>query len=113
MIRKENAKTRLVNVGEKMYGEHVNRNILIFGNRFDFPIINAVYQITKFNFSYPTPTGGYIGQTYDGWKFGADIKQQFQGLATGDVVYFSKFEYKIKGKKGTYRMDQTVVITIL
>ena len=77
---------------------------------FDFDL---EYEITKFNFSYPTPTGGYIGQTYDGWKFSADIKQQFQGLATGDVVYFSKFEYKIKGKKGTYRMDQTVVITIL
>jgi hypothetical protein len=79
---------------------------------FDFDL---AYEITKFNFSYPTPTGSYITQSFNSGKFGADIKQQFEGLATGDVVYFSKFEYKIKGKKGTYRMstDQPIVITIL
>tara|TARA_B100001250_G_scaffold413066_1_gene445993 strand:+ start:137 stop:1729 length:1593 start_codon:yes stop_codon:yes gene_type:complete len=77
---------------------------------FDFDL---KFEITSFTYSYPTNTGAYKSQSYEGWKF-KDIKAQFNGLKPGQKVYFEDFEYRIKGSKSKPdKIRESLVITIL
>ena len=77
---------------------------------FDFDL---KYEITSFNYSYPTNTGAMKTQRYEGWKFGT-IRAQFDGLKSGQKVIFDDFEYKLKGQtEKPDKMYETLVITIL
>ena len=79
-------------------------------DNFDFDL---KYEITSFNFSYPTNTGSMITASYKGWKFD-QIKAQFNGLKPGQKVIFDEFEFKVKGSKNKPRkLYESVVITIL
>ena len=79
-------------------------------DNFDFDL---KFEITSFDYSYPTNTGAFKTQTYEGWRF-SDIKSQFNGLKSGQKVIFDNFEYKIKGsKEKPDKMYESLVITIL
>tara|TARA_Y100000994_G_scaffold230682_1_gene216563 strand:+ start:179 stop:1825 length:1647 start_codon:yes stop_codon:yes gene_type:complete len=79
-------------------------------DNFDFDL---KYEITSFDFSYPTNTGSMITASYKGWKFD-QIKAQFTGLKPGQKVIFDNFEFKVKGSKNKPRkLYESVVITIL
>ena len=77
---------------------------------FDFAL---KFEITSFDYSYPTNTGAMKTQSYKGWKF-QEIQSQFNGLKPGQKVIFDNFEYKIKGSKNKPdKMYESLVITIL
>jgi hypothetical protein len=78
---------------------------------FDFELS---FEITSFRYTYPTNTGAFKTQTYNGWKFTPDLKSQFNGLKPGQKIIFDGFEYKIKGsKEKPSKMYESLVITIL
>ena len=71
------------------------------------------FEITSFDYSYPTNTGAFKTQSYSGWRFN-DIQSQFNGLKSGQKVIFDNFKYKIKGSKEKEdKMYESLVITIL
>ena len=77
---------------------------------FDFEL---AFEITSFDYSYPTPTGAQKTQSYEGWKFN-EIRTQFNGLKSGQKIIFDNFYYKIKGSKNKPdRLYESLVITIL
>ena len=79
-------------------------------DNFDFDL---KFEITSFDYSYPTNTGAFKTQSYSGWRFN-DIQSQFNGLKSGQKVIFDNFKYKIKGSKEKEdKMYESLVITIL